>query len=158
MSRLPTAPHLRRTLLFLLCSAAVPAASAYGQGAAAIEAASLSEDRRTPLVVIEPDAGDMVRVTIRLPAGEPTSRVASYQGELTLAADRMRVARVVFPTGVLGSWHQASPDRLRFAGAAPVPAERDIILTLHVSARQPVRPGDVTVALEELTMTNGTGD
>lgn len=101
-------------------------------------------------VSVTAQAGDTVRVQVHVPSQGVASTIESYQGQISFDASIGTIRRAELPSGVVGSWHEAEPGQVRFAGAAVEGVQGEPLLVLWMSSRRLIRPHDFTVEMEEV--------
>ncbi|HLM66639.1 MAG TPA: hypothetical protein VK358_03885, partial [Longimicrobium sp.] len=104
-----------------------------------------------PQVQVGPRTGDSVTVQLLLQRVEVTSRVSSFQGELTFDPGQVSVGGATLPNGVVGAWNQPQPGRVRVAGAAVDGMDDGPVLTLRVAAPATVDASAFQFTVEEVT-------
>lgn len=103
-----------------------------------------------PIVVLASKSGNSAAVELHLRRVGVEAKIASFQGELTYAADRLTLAGAELSPGVMGAWNESAPGKVRFAGAAMDGVGDGPVLRLRFTATGSVTGDAFGVAVEEL--------
>lgn len=103
-----------------------------------------------PIVVLASKSGSSASVELHLKRVGVDAKIASFQGELDFAADRLTLAGAELSPGVMGAWHESEPGKVRFAGAAMEGVGDGPVLRLRFTAAGPVDGDAFRVKVEEL--------
>lgn len=91
----------------------------------------------------------LVRVDIDAP-------ISSYQGQVEWDAGRLEFLNALVPDGILGSWHEVKPGRVRFAGISVQGLPDGPALLFRFRAREAEGSTELKPVLEEVTGELGT--
>lgn len=108
-----------------------------------------------PVAVITGASNEETRLEVHLKRVGVDIRLASYQAELSHG--RGSFVQADLPEGVSGSWNEAAPGQLRFAGAALDGVGNGAVLIAYVRADE-LKASDLRLKVEELTSTDGFAD
>ena len=111
-----------------------------------------------PVLVLAARTPESARVELHLKRVQVTAQVASYQGELTYDAARMKLSAAEFPAGLAGAWNEVEPGRVRFAAAAPSGVGDAAVLTLSFAATEKPSAEHFTLAMEEVVASEEFAD
>ncbi|WP_331056369.1 hypothetical protein [Longimicrobium sp.] len=108
-----------------------------------------------PVLFVTGETAAGATVELHLKRVGVDDRIASFQGELVYDPARLTVSAGQIPQGITGSWHQARPGTLRFAGVALAGIDAGPVLTLTVAATRPLAADDFALTLEEVVSATG---
>lgn len=103
-----------------------------------------------PIVVLTSRAGNAATVELHLKRVGVDARIASFQGELEFATERLTLAGAELSPGVMGAWNESAPGKVRFAGAAMEGLGEGAVLRLRFTAKGAVEGDAFQVKVEEL--------
>jgi hypothetical protein len=132
----------------LVAALALPAC---GQPLAPSPAAPREQPGIYAEAVVAELVGTSMAVEVRLRRVGVQTRVSSYQGRISFAADGLELVEAELPEGILGSWNEVAPGEIHFAGVALSGAAEGEILALRFATASGQTATGLEVALDEVT-------
>lgn len=102
-------------------------------------------------VLVVTEAGPVTTYAeVRFHRVQTTASIASFQAELSYDTTKLSVLGSDFASGVDGAWHEVSPGRVRFAGAAASGLADVPLATLRFASKQASAKRAFTLEFQEL--------
>jgi|GEM_PF-1726522 len=111
-----------------------------------------------PVLVVADNGPITTYVDVRLKRERNTSRIASFQAELAYDTTQLGLVGGDFAPSVAGAWHELSPGRVRFAGAAEDGMGDVPLVTLRFANKQIVERRTFELGFQELVEANDFRD
>ncbi|HYW05400.1 MAG TPA: hypothetical protein VE913_00510 [Longimicrobium sp.] len=111
-----------------------------------------------PVLVVADNGPITTYVDVRIKREKNTSEIASFQAELSYDTTQLGLVGGDFAPSVAGAWHEVSPGRVRFAGAAEQGMGDVPLVTLRFANKQIVENRTFGLGFQELVEANDFRD
>lgn len=111
-----------------------------------------------PVLVVADNGPITTYVDVRIKREKNTSQIASFQAELSYDTTQLGLVGGDFAPSVAGAWHEVSPGRVRFAGAAEEGMGDVPLVTLRFANKQIVENRAFGLSFQELVEANDFRD